>query len=583
MKKKIFFSIVDKSSNLLVFFMIIFSIIFILLSNAVTLRRDKSILFSRVAIIVLLYSSLLAISGLYINYLDTGIGLYGGLFHATSTTQVFHIFIFVISAFILQLTAFYPRKVWLPEYSSINKLFLYDFLYYRTKIVNKMGEQFQIIEYPLILLFIITGAIFLLSASDLVSIFLSVELQSYGLYLLSTIYRNSEQATSGGLTYFLLGGLSSCFILLGTGLLYANSGTTNLDGIYIITSLSDLANDNSNNIIYGYKSYYINSSLLILSVGFLFKVSAAPFHFWSPDVYDAIPTIVTTFVAIVAKISIFIFLLELVHYTSNNLFNFQFTWTTTLLVSSLLSLIIGTVVGLTQFRIKRLFAYSTISHVGFILLALSINSIESIQAFIFYLMQYSISNLNAFIILISIGFSLYCYINDDKEFKQLLDKNNSPIQLISQLKGYFYINPILALSLAITIFSFVGIPPLIGFFAKQMVLSAALDNGYIFMALVAILTSVISAVYYLNIIKQVFFDKTDYKINPELINIKLDGNILKNNVLVQNLNFNTNNIVLSSYLTITISILTLVILLFMFVPQEWLSLANILALIIFNS
>jgi len=563
--------------------MIIFSIIFILLSNAVTLRRDKSILFSRVAIIVLFYASLLAISGLYFNSLDTGIGLYGGLFHATSTTHVFHIFIFFISALILQLTAFYPRRVWLPEYSSINKLFLYNFLYYRTKIVNKMGEQFQIIEYPLILLFIISGAIFLVSTSDLVSIFLSIELQSYGLYLLSTIYRNSEQATSGGLTYFLLGGLSSCFILLGTGLLYANSGTTNLDGIYIITSLSDLANDNSSNLIYGYKSYYINSSLLILSVGFLFKVSAAPFHFWSPDVYDAIPTIVTTFVAIVAKISIFVFLLELVHYTSNSLFNFQFTWTTTLLVSSLLSLIIGTVVGLTQFRIKRLFAYSTISHVGFILLALSINSIESIQAFIFYLMQYSISNLNAFIILISIGFSLYCYINDDKEFKQLVDKNNSPIQLISQLKGYFYINPILAISLGITIFSFVGIPPLIGFFAKQMVLSAALDNGYIFMTLVAILTSVISAVYYLNIIKQVFFDKTDYKINPELSNIKLDGNIMKNNVLVQNLSFSTNSIVLSSYLTITISILTLVILLFIFVPQEWLSLANILALIIFNS
>jgi NADH-ubiquinone oxidoreductase chain 2 len=183
-------------------------------------------------------------------------------------------------------------------------------------------------------------------------------------------------------------------------------------------------------------------------------------------------------------------------------------------------------------------------------------------------MQYSISNLNAFIILISIGFSLYCYINDDNEFKQLVDKNNSPIQVISQLKGYFYINPILALSLAITIFSFVGIPPLIGFFAKQMVLSAALDNGYIFITLVAILTSVISAVYYLNIIKQVFFDTSDYKINPELTNIKLDGNIMKNNILVQNISFSTNSIVLSSYLTITISILTLVIILFMFVPQE---------------
>lgn len=149
-------------------------------------------------------------------------------------------------------------------------------------------------------------------------------------------------------------------------------------------------------------------------------------NFTPKDVYDAIPTIVTTFVAIVAKISIFIFFLELVHYTSNSLFSFQYNWTTGLLVSSLLSLVIGTVLGLTQLRIKRLFAYSTISHLGFILLALSINSIESIQAFIFYLMQYSISNLNAFIILISIGFSLYCYVNDNEEYKELADKNNSP-------------------------------------------------------------------------------------------------------------------------------------------------------------
>lgn len=563
--------------------MLIYSVLFILLSSAVTLRRDKSILFSRAALIATTYSSLIALTSFYITSLDNGIGLYGGLFHATSTTQVFHIFIFIISATILQLTSFYPRKVWLPEYSSINKLFLYNFIYYRTKIVNKMGEQFKIIEYPLILLFIISGAVFLVSTSDLVSIFLSIELQSYGLYLLSTLYRNSELATSGGLTYFLLGGLSSCFILLGTGLLYANSGTTNLDGIYVITSLSDIANDNSNNILYWYKSYYINFSLLILSVGFLFKVSAAPFHFWSPGVYDAIPTIVTTFVAIVAKISIFIFFLELVHYTSNSLFAFKFSWTSGLLVSSLLSLIIGTVVGLTQFRIKRLFAYSTISHIGFILLALSINSIESIQAFIFYLMQYSISNLNAFIILISIGFSLYCYVNNNEEYKELADKNNSPIQLISQLKGYFNINPVLALSLTVTIFSFVGIPPLIGFFAKQMVLSAAIDSGYVFLALIAILTSVISAVYYLNIIKEVFFDKSEYEVNPELVDMNLHGNITKNNILVEKLSFKVNSIVLSSSLTITISILTLTILLFMFIPREWLSMANILALIMFNT
>ena len=566
--------------------MVNFSISFLLLSNAVCLRRDRSILFNRVAIIVLLYCAFVALKSLFLMYLHTGIGLYSGLFHATSTTQVFHIFIFLISAAIIQLTAFYPRKIWIPGYATISKLFLYNFENKGDTIVkNKLGEQFKIIEYPLILLFIISGAIFLVSTSDLVSIFLCIELQSYGLYLLSTLYRNSELATSGGLTYFLLGGLSSCFILLGTSLLYANSGNSNLDGMYIVTSISDISNSSSNivnNLVYTYKSNYINLSLLILSVGFLFKVSAAPFHFWSPDVYDAIPTVVTTFVAIVAKISIFIFFLELVHYTSNSLFSFEFSWTSSLLVSSLLSLIIGTVVGLTQFRIKRLFAYSTISHVGFILLALSINSIESIQSFIFYLMQYSISNLNAFIILISIGYSLCYYINNSKEYKQLVDKNNSPIQLISQLKGYFYINPILALSFTITIFSFVGIPPLIGFFAKQMVLTAALDSGYVFLALVAILTSVISAVYYLNIIKEIYFDKPEHVINPELDNKDLHGNISKNNVIIEKLTFKLNNIVLSSYLTITISILTLITLLFIFISKEWLSMANILALILFN-
>ena len=560
--------------------MLVFSILFLLLSNAVSLRRDKSILFSRVSIIILLYSTFLANNSLYITSIDKGIGIYSGLFHTTSITQIFHIFIFIISAAILQLTGFYPRKVWIKNYSSFNKLLFYNFIYYRSKITNKMGEQFKIIEYPLIMLFIITGSVFLISTSDLVSIFLSIELQSYGLYLLSTLYRNSELATTGGLTYFLLGGLSSCFILLGTSLLYSNTGLTNLDGLYVLTSLSDIANNY--NIISWYNNHYINMSLLILSVGFLFKVSAAPFHFWSPDVYDAIPTVVTTFVAIVAKISILIFLLEIVHYTSNSLFTPEFSWTSSLLVSSLLSLIVGTIVGLTQFRIKRLFAYSTISHLGFILLALSINSVESIQAFIFYLMQYSLSNLNAFLLLISIGFSLYYYVNDNKEYEELSDKNNSPIQLISQIKGFFFINPLLSLSFAITIFSFVGIPPLIGFFAKQMVLSAALDNGYIFITLIAILTSVISAVYYLNIIKQIFFDKSEYIINPELNKINLYGNIIKKNILIEKLTFNYHNIVLSSYLTISISILTLIILLFMFMPQEWLSMANILALILFN-
>jgi NADH-ubiquinone oxidoreductase chain 2 len=222
-------------------------------------------------------------------------------------------------------------------------------------------------------------------------------------------------------------------------------------------------------------------------------------------------------------------------------------------------LIVGTVVGLTQFRIKRLFAYSTISHVGFILLGLAISNVESTQAFIFYLVQYTISNLNAFIILISIGYTLYYFTIENKEHQKLLERNNSPIQLVDQLKGYFYINPMLSISLSITIFSFVGIPPLVGFFAKQMVLSAALDNGLIFLSLVAILTSVIGGVYYLTIIKEMFFSL------PSTIKIKEDNFV----ILDKNQNkYGIQEVTLTSPISFIISNITLVILLFLFINKE---------------
>ena len=563
-------------------------------------------MYSRISILLILDSAFLGLN-LIKSLLTESIGLFGGLFHSSAVTQKIQIFVLLVSAAILQLTASYPRKVLIQAFSSFLSLFRFKVLYEKTDVINMMGQQYKIIEYPLVVLFIITGALFLISSSDIVSIFLSIELQSYGLYLLATLYRDSEGSTSAGLTYFLLGGLASCFIVLGTSLLYVNSGTTNLEGYYIITSLSSIANELKANILDLYKPLYINISLIIMSVGFLFKMSAAPFHFWSPDVYDAIPTVVTTFAAIIPKVSILVFLLQLVHYTSNSFSTLSFTWTNGLLFSSFLSLMIGTVLGLSQSRIKRLYAYSTISHLGFILLALSINSIESIQAFIFYLIQYTISNLNAFILLITIGYSLYRYVylppcgglgEDKKQYVNLLgsalDKNNSPIQLISQIKGYFHMNPILALSLAITLFSFVGIPPLIGFFAKQMVLSAALKDGYIFLSLVAILTSVISAVYYLAVIKEIFFEKSNYQLNRVFFPSggKNESGLAKqenvvylesyDNKSIKSLPFNYDSLVLSSHLTITISVLTLIILLFIFTANESLRISNIFALLVFN-
>ena len=174
------------------------------------------------------------------------------------------------------------------------------------------------------------------------------------------------------------------------------------------------------------------------------------------------------------------------------------------------------------------------------------------------------------------GFTFYLYVYKEKELqKNLIDRNNSPVQLINQIKGYFYINPYISISLAITLFSFVGIPPIVGFFAKQMVLSAALDSGYVFMSLVAILTSVIGAAYYLNLVKQIFFFKENYKINPSLHNLNLIGHIVPFNDIEKNQNNNNNsinfkleNITINSSLSTSISVLTLLLGLFIYTPSE---------------
>jgi NADH-ubiquinone oxidoreductase chain 2 len=262
--------------------MLITLLTILLISNALTIKEDKSILFSRSVQFALAANALIAFNNLYILPLAKGIGIYGGLFHVNTFSQTFNIFVLIISSIILTITSFYPRRVYTEHFSNIFKYMNHRFFYNKTKITNKMGEQFRILEYSLIIVFILTGSVFLMSSSDLISIFLSIELQSYGLYILSTLYRDSEKATSGGLTYFLLGGLSSCFILLGSSLLYSNTGTTSLEGIYVINSISGVQPENidlDNTILYTYTPNYLNISLIILSVGFLFKISAAPFHF----------------------------------------------------------------------------------------------------------------------------------------------------------------------------------------------------------------------------------------------------------------------------------------------------------------
>jgi len=250
-----------------------------LLSNSLAFRHDISILYSRIGIIILFYCIYLSYNSLFITYLDNGIGLFGGLFYASPITHIFHILIFFISLLILNMTGFYPRKLISNEYMSFFKLLFTKLQFLRkltvSNIILKKGEQYTIIEYTLIMLFVIMGTVLLISSSDLVSIFLAIELQSYGLYLLCAIYRNSESSTASSLTYFLLGALASCFILLGIGLIYANLGVTYLDNFYIINNLSNVINIQQLNDVTPYISYCI----LLIAVGFLFKISAAPFHF----------------------------------------------------------------------------------------------------------------------------------------------------------------------------------------------------------------------------------------------------------------------------------------------------------------
>ena len=583
--------------------MIFISILILIVAIALpSINKNISpLLLTRISSIVFIYAGALSLNALYIQSIGSGIGIYSGLFQITTVSQLIDTFIFFIGALILiswpSITTNEFNKP-IQSYRFEEILNIND-LNKETK--NKLNYAS---EYSLIVLFSSLGASLLVSSSDLISMYLSIELQSFGVYILTTLYRESESATSAGLKYFLLGGLSSCLILLGSGIIYTYTGLTHFESIYSLVSVSD-----SSQISQG-----LSLGLIIIFIGFLFKVAAAPLHNWSPDVYEDSPTIVTIWLTIMPKISILIFLLELYthiglignnvslsiftdligssHSIETSILNKDFLSRETvipalknlLLISSLLSLIIGTVVGLAQSRIKRLLAYSTISHIGFILLSLSINTEQSIDSFLFYIIQYSITNLNTFLIIIALGYVIHNSMNLNSKLNEIENSKISQlrkekgletdIKEISELKGQFYSNPLLSLSLSVCLFSMAGVPPLLGFFSKQFVLYSAIQSGYYFMSIVGILVSVISASYYLKIIKVLHSE-------PENLNDN-NNSILPASGHGQSLN-NSNSIsTISSFHSYLISILTLSILLFILKPSILLNSTQLLSLSLFN-
>ena len=420
----------------------------------------------------------------------------------------------------------------------------------------------------MLILFSVIGSCVLISSYNLVSMYMGIELQSFIAYILSTLYRNSQSATSAGLKYFLLGSLASSIIVLGTAVIYAGTGITGFEDL--ATFISVTSNENQ----YTFVSCSIAGGILLIGIGYIFKVGAAPLYNWSPDVYDGVPTVITSWISTIPKIGIFGYLLNITllvtgynfsttefsinEYTGNLFTVYGEPLQTLLLVSSVLSFLVGSIVGLSQTRIKRLLTFSTINHIGFILLALAICSEESIESFMFYIIQYVITNVNVFITLLAFGYMSKGIVTNIKNSKI----NNREFMLLDDLKGQFFQNPLLAISFGLSLFSIAGIPPLIGFFAKQMVLYSVSYN-YSYIAIIAIITSVISASYYLKIVQLMFFSK--------------------DSASVVNNNNNEDAPLVTIMHSSIIAILTLIITLYLFDPSILLNSCKLISLSVFTS
>lgn len=307
-------------------------------------------------------------------------------------------------------------------------------------------------------------------------------------------------------------------------MVYWQTGSTDLWHVFNLLNqlpsslvLENLSGETSN-LVHIHAGTLLGLEAIVLGV--LMKTASAPFHFWAPDVYDGVPTVVTTWLTLMPKIS----LLGFVLHVSSNLYSIEVldgsetwytpaTWSTLLATGSMLSLIFGTVVGLAQNRVKRLLAYSTISHVGFLLLALSVNTEIGIDAFAFYLTQYTITTLDAFLIILALGYCLRAQIKNQPVRIKDERAHETDIENNDELSGQFQVNTVIGLAFSACLFSMAGVPPLVGFFGKQAVLYAAMQAGYGFLALVGIVTSVVSASYYLGLIRNIHFNPPVYTSN----------------------------------------------------------------------
>ncbi len=348
-------------------------------------------------------------------------------------------------------------------------------------------ENFEQFEFPVLVLTATLGMMLMISANDLISLYLGLELQSLSLYVLASINRDSVRSTEAGLKYFVLGALSSGMLLYGASLIYGFTGQIGFAEI----AQAIVGTDRSLGLIFG---------LVFLLAGFAFKISAVPFHMWTPDVYEGAPTPVTAFFAAAPKIAAMAMLVRVVIGAFEPV---TLDWQQIIVFISIASMVLGAFAAIGQSNIKRLMAYSSIGHMGFALVGLAAGTQSGVNGVIIYLLIYMAMTVGTFACILA------------------MRRKDGMVEEISDLSGLATTNPIMALFLTILMFSLAGIPPLAGFFAKYFVFVAAIESGLYALAIIGVLASVVGAFYYLRIIKIMWFDEPADEFVPMAIELKV--------------------------------------------------------------
>lgn len=326
-------------------------------------------------------------------------------------------------------------------------------------------------EFPILIALAVVGMMMMVSAGDLMALYMGLELQSLSLYVVASFRRDNVRSTEAGLKYFVLGALSSGLLLYGASLIYGSTGTTTFEGISSVVSAGEM----SIGLLFG---------LVFLCTGLAFKISAAPFHMWTPDVYEGSPTPVTGFFATAPKVAAAALFARVLHDGFGGAVS---DWQQILAFLAVFSMFLGSIAAIGQRNIKRMMAYSSIGHMGFALMGLAAGTADGVMALLVYMAIYVTMNIGVFAFILN------------------MERDGTAVTDISALGNYSKSEPARALSLAILMFSLAGIPPLVGFFGKFYVLQAAVDAGLIWLAVAGVVASVIGAYYYLRIIYLMYF------------------------------------------------------------------------------